>query len=104
MPVELQVLSIFAVSSGFVDSLEVAQIKAFEEGLHQYMLTTQSEVMDELRAKKELTSDITEKLKTCIKSFSQQFGAGVAAAKTGSAAASAKAGAKQATTTHANAA
>ena len=104
MPIELQVLSIFAVSSGFVDSLDVAQIKAFEEGLHQYMLTAQSEVMDELRAKKELTSDITDKLKKCIKSFSEQFVAGEAASKAGGAAATAKAGAKQATTTHANAA
>jgi F-type H+-transporting ATPase subunit alpha len=104
MPVELQVLSIFAVSSGFVDNLDVTQVRAFEDGLHKFMLTSHADVMDELRAKKELTGDITEKLKKLIKSYVDQFTAGVAASSGTSTNGVPKAGAKAATATHANAA
>jgi F-type H+-transporting ATPase subunit alpha len=104
MPVELQVLSIFAVSSGFVDNLDVAQVRAFEDGLHKFMLTAHADVMDDLRAKKELTGDITEKLKKLIKSYVEQFTAGVAASSGATSNGVPKAGAKAVTATHANAA
>ncbi len=79
MPVELQVLSIFAVSSGLVDALDVAQIRPFEDGLHRFMQTAHGDVMDELRTKKELTGEISEKLKKGIQAYVNQFVAGVAA-------------------------
>lgn len=79
MPVELQVVSIFAVSSGFADKLEVAQVRPFEDGLHKYMLSAHADVMNDLRAKNELDKDITERLKKCIGAYVDQFLAGMAA-------------------------
>jgi F-type H+-transporting ATPase subunit alpha len=76
MPVELQVLSIYAVANGFTDKLDVAQVRPFEEALHRYMLTSQTELMNELRTKAELTKDITERLNKAIAGFVQQFAAG----------------------------
>jgi F-type H+-transporting ATPase subunit alpha len=85
MPVELQVLSIYAVANGFTDKLDVAQVRTFEEALHRYMLTSQADLMSELRTKAELTKDITERLNKAIGSFLEQFVAGTAtSAKTAS--------------------
>jgi F-type H+-transporting ATPase subunit alpha len=79
MPVELQVLSIFAVSSGFTDSLEISSLRAFEEGLHKFMAVSHADIMDDLRKRNELDKDVTEKLKKCIKAYVEQFSAGVSA-------------------------
>lgn len=76
MPVELQVLSIFAVANGFTDSLAVDDVRPFEDALHSYMLTSQSELMSDLKAKAELDKDIVERLKTAIGGFVEQFKAG----------------------------
>jgi F-type H+-transporting ATPase subunit alpha len=80
MPVELQVLSIYAVANGFTDKLDVAQVRPFEEALHRYMLTSQAELMNELRSKAELTKDITERLNKAIGGYLEQFIAGTASA------------------------
>jgi F-type H+-transporting ATPase subunit alpha len=106
MPVELQVLSIYAVANGYTDKLDVAQVRPFEEALHRYMLTSQSELMNELRSKAELTKDITERLNKAIGGYVEQFIAGTAvAAKGGSNAAGAQAGAAtKSAQPHANAA
>jgi F-type H+/Na+-transporting ATPase subunit alpha len=80
MPVELQVLSIFAVANGYTDKLEVAQVRPFEEALHRHMLSNESGLMNDLRVKAELDKDITERLKKAIGSFVDKFIAGTATA------------------------
>jgi F-type H+-transporting ATPase subunit alpha len=84
MPVELQVLSIFAVANGYTDKLEVAQIRPFEEALHRHMLSSQADLMKDLRTKAELDKDITERLKKALGSFVEQFIAGSAVSANGS--------------------
>jgi F-type H+-transporting ATPase subunit alpha len=78
MPVELQVLSIFAVSNGFTDKIAVDQVRPFEEALHRYMLSSHADLMNDLRTKHELDKDITERLKKAIGAFVEQFVAGTA--------------------------
>jgi F-type H+-transporting ATPase subunit alpha len=85
MPVELQVLSIFAVANGYTDKLEVAQVRPFEEALHRHMLSNESALMNDLRVKAELDKDITERLKKSIGSFVEKFIAGTATSVTASA-------------------
>jgi F-type H+-transporting ATPase subunit alpha len=104
MPVELQVLSIYAVTGGFVDKLEVSQIREFEEALHRHMTTTHADVMGELRAKLELDKDITEKLKKCITPFVDNFLAGATAGLGGSSNGKVPHGKEKSAQQHANAA
>jgi F-type H+-transporting ATPase subunit alpha len=104
MPVELQVLSIYAVTGGFVDKLEVSQVREFEEALHRHMLTAHADVMDELRKKLELDKEMTEKLKKCIAPFVDQFIAGVTASLNGSANGKAPHSKEKSAQQHANAA
>jgi F-type H+-transporting ATPase subunit alpha len=84
MPVELQVLSIFAVANGYTDKLEVAQVRPFEEALHRHMLASQADLMKDLRVKAELDKDITDRLKKAIGAFVEQFIAGNAVSANGS--------------------
>ena len=84
MPVELQVLSIFAVANGYTDKLEVAQVRPFEEALHRHMLSTESGLMNDLRVKAELDKDVTDRLKKAIGSFVEKFIAGTATSVSGS--------------------
>jgi F-type H+-transporting ATPase subunit alpha len=106
MPVELQVLSIYAVANGFTDKLDVAQVRPFEEALHRYMLTSQSDLMNDLKNKAELSKEITERLNKAIGAYVEQFIAGTAVAtKGGSNGAGAHAGsATKGAQPHANAA
>jgi F-type H+-transporting ATPase subunit alpha len=85
MPVELQVLSIFAVANGYTDKLEVAQVRPFEEALHRHMLSAHADLMKDLRVKAELDKDITDRLKKALGAFVDQFLAGTAVSLNGSA-------------------
>ena len=78
MPVELQVLSIFAVANGYTDKLEVAQVLPFEEALHRHMLSNETALMNDLRVKAELDKDITDRLKKALGGFVEKFIAGTA--------------------------
>jgi F-type H+-transporting ATPase subunit alpha len=78
MPVELQVLSIFAVANGYTDKLDVAQVRPFEEALHRHMLSNETALMNDLRVKAELDKDITDRLKKAIGGFVEKFIAGTA--------------------------
>lgn len=106
MPVELQVVSIFAVANGYTDKLAVDQVRPFEEALHRYLLSSHADLMKDLRAKQELDKDITERLKKAIGTFADQFAAGTAASLAGSknGAGAHAAPAQKAAQSHANAA
>jgi F-type H+-transporting ATPase subunit alpha len=106
MPVELQVVSIFAVANGYTDKLEVAQVRPFEDALHRYLLTSQADLMKDLRQKAELDKDITERLKKAIATFVDQFIAGNAVSLNGTSNGVAATGqaAQKSAQTHANAA
>lgn len=80
MPVEFQVLSVLAVNLGFCDKLPVNQIRAFESALHQHIQASHKEFLDELRTKKELTSELQQKFSTLCTKFVAEFVAGKAAA------------------------
>jgi F-type H+-transporting ATPase subunit alpha len=106
MPVELQVVSIFAVANGYTDKLDVAQVRPFEDALHRYLLTSQADLMKDLRQKAELDKDITERLKKAIATFVDQFIAGNAVSLNGTSNGVAAKGqaAQKGAQTHANAA
>lgn len=79
MPIEFQVVSIYAVANGFCDKLAVDQIRPFESALHAHLRSSQVALLDDLRAKKELDKDIDGRLKQVIAKFAEEFQAGIAA-------------------------
>src|SRR3954452_13481187 len=49
MPVELQVLSVFAGTSGALDDLEISQIRRFENDMHEWFQARHGEMVDQIR-------------------------------------------------------
>ncbi len=68
-----QVLSIFAGSNGFLDDLPLNQVRSFEKALLKYFHDEYPEVVAELEAKRELSKELTEKLKDLIGKFKPGF-------------------------------
>ncbi len=77
MPVEFQILSIFAITSGFGDKLEVSQIRPFEAALHNHIQSSHPQILETIRTKKELDKDAEANLKKVIENFLPEFMAGL---------------------------
>jgi len=73
MPVELQVVSIFAAISGHLDDLAVEKVLTFEKELHEYLAKEKADLVAELREKAELTDQISDRLEKAISEFKQRF-------------------------------
>jgi len=73
LPVEEEVISIFAGVNGFLDKLQVNQIGRFEEELLRMFRSSQAALLEEVRTKRELSKELTEKLKEVIGGFAARF-------------------------------
>ncbi len=80
MSVDLQVISVFAVSSGLCDGLETSQILPFEAALHAHIQANHADFMSEFKKKLELDKETEPKLTQIIKNFVEQFKAGATVA------------------------
>jgi F-type H+-transporting ATPase subunit alpha len=73
VPVEKQVVIIFAGTSGMLDDLAVEQIRPFEAELNKFLDTSQSALLQEIREKKALDDQLKTKLNTVLKEFKERF-------------------------------
>ena len=69
MPVEQQVMIIYAVTNGFIDDVPVAQVREWEKGFHAYMATSYPQVGDGIRTGKVLTKEIEADLRRGIEAY-----------------------------------
>jgi len=69
MPVEQQVLIIFALGNGYVDDVEVELVRAWEKGFLEYMASSHAAIGEEIRTKKALSDDLQAKLRKAIESY-----------------------------------
>ena len=78
MPVEEQVAIIYAAVNGYLDDLEVEQVRPFETGFLQYLRTEAPDVLEDIRTTKDLGNETIEKLNQAIRVFKERFKAGQA--------------------------
>jgi F-type H+-transporting ATPase subunit alpha len=69
MPVEQQVMIIYAVSTGQLDDIEVSRLRVWEKQFNEFMAKSYPQVGLEIREKKLLTKEVEEALKTGIAAF-----------------------------------
>jgi F-type H+-transporting ATPase subunit alpha len=69
MPVEQQVMIIFAVTNGLLDDVDVAQLRAWEKGFHEFMTAQKPEIGEEIRGKKALPDDLQARLRAAIEEY-----------------------------------
>jgi F-type H+-transporting ATPase subunit alpha len=75
MPVEEQVVSIFAGVNGFLDPLPVDAVTRFERGLLSEIRARHGDLLKAIREKQELTDDIRGKLRAAIDGYAKTFAA-----------------------------
>jgi F-type H+-transporting ATPase subunit alpha len=76
LAVEKQVVIIYAATIGFLDSVEVDQINAYETGLFQFLDTRRSQLLASLAEKKQIDDQIKADLNQALKEFGDTFAAG----------------------------
>src|SRR5437763_2905367 len=76
MPVEQQVVVIFAVTNGYLDAVPVADIKEWERGFREYIVAEYPQVTEGIKKEKVLSKEIEADLRRAIDSFNQMRGTG----------------------------
>ncbi len=71
MPVEQQVMIIFAVTNGFLDDVPVEAIRAWEQGFRDYMAAEHRDVGEEIRTRRVLGDDLSARLRAAIGAYKQ---------------------------------
>jgi F-type H+-transporting ATPase subunit alpha len=74
---EEQVVAIFAGVNGYLDGIPVPEVPRFHEELREH-LRADGSILEEIRDKKELSEELTEKLNAELKRFSDSFYVGSA--------------------------
>jgi len=73
LPVEKQVLIIFAGTNGYLDDLPVASCRPFETGLYRFVENAHPEIFRELREKKAISDDLKARIKSMLEEFKERF-------------------------------
>jgi F-type H+-transporting ATPase subunit alpha len=71
MPVEKQVVSVFAGMEGYLDDLPVDVVKRFEAQLHDYIATRAPDVFEHIRTQGDLPDTVDKRLRQAIEDFKQ---------------------------------
>jgi F-type H+-transporting ATPase subunit alpha len=73
LPIEKQIVIIYAGTAGYTDKLPVESLREFEHELYRYIDNKHPELWTELQEKKEITDDIKKKLDKALKRFVKRF-------------------------------
>jgi len=76
MPVENQVMIIFAATNGFLDDVPVAALRRWEYGFHDFMRTRHTDLCNIIVQQKTLSDETTAALKRAIDGYKEAFAAG----------------------------
>ena len=73
LPLEKQIIIIFAGTKGYLDDLPVERCRKFEEDLYRFVDNAHRGLWDEIRTKKALDDALTAKVTAVIKEFKARF-------------------------------
>lgn len=73
MPVEKQIVSIYAGTKGYLDDLPVEKVREFEEGLHEFIELSHPDIYEKLKEEKVLSEELEKKLSDTITEYKKKF-------------------------------
>ncbi|ROL61075.1 F0F1 ATP synthase subunit alpha [Bacteroidetes/Chlorobi group bacterium ChocPot_Mid] len=73
IPVEKQIVLIWTATKGYLDELKVESLSRYEKELYEYLENSCSDILEEIRVKKEMTDEISKNLEVKISSFVENF-------------------------------
>jgi F-type H+-transporting ATPase subunit alpha len=69
MPVEEQVADLWMAGNGYLDDVQVEEVKEFESQYLDYMRTAHSDLLSEIASKQELTDAMIDQLRAATDAF-----------------------------------
>ena len=73
VPVEQQIVAIYAVVNAHLDDVEVSQVRDWERGFIEFVQASYGDVLDGLRQEGRLTDDVEARLEECIAKYNEVF-------------------------------
>lgn len=73
LSVEKQILSIYAVTKGYLDDIPVEDVRRFEKELHAFVDSEHANVLQLIREQKKMTDEVEAGLKEAITDFKKGF-------------------------------
>jgi F-type H+-transporting ATPase subunit alpha len=73
MPVEEQVVSIFAGTNGYLDEIPVEEVQRYEKELLEFMQMRHADLLETIAVKKDLADDVVQQLNEMLKQFTAKF-------------------------------
>ena len=73
LPVERQILILFAGSKGYLDGVAESEVAAYEQELHQFMDARHGELVARLVSEKKIDDQLLADLTTAVAEFTEQF-------------------------------
>jgi F-type H+/Na+-transporting ATPase subunit alpha len=80
MPVEQQVVVIWAATKGFVDDVPMENVKKFEQGLLSFIENAKGGLLEKMRERKKLDEEVENELRAAVTEFKERFAAEASAA------------------------
>ena len=73
MAVEYQVATIYALTNGYLDNVDVAQVQAWGRDFHIFLRTQHPEILDDIRNTRDLSKDNEQALVRAIEHYAELF-------------------------------
>ncbi len=74
LPIEKQVLSIFAVTNGYVDKYDKEAVQRYEKELFSYIESKYQYILDEIKKEKVISDDLAGKIRGALDELVKQLG------------------------------
>jgi F-type H+-transporting ATPase subunit alpha len=78
VPVEHQIMTIYAAISGFLDEVPAARVRQWEHGFHEFLRTRHSELCQTVRSGDKMNDETIAELDKAIEQYHQQYAANAA--------------------------
>ncbi len=73
IPVEKQIVLIYAGTHGYLDDIPVEAVRKFEKELYAFLDNERPDILKEISEKKKLDDELEKKIKEALDTFKQRF-------------------------------
>ncbi|MFW5930574.1 MAG: F0F1 ATP synthase subunit alpha, partial [Desulfosalsimonas sp.] len=78
LPLEKQVVILYAGTKGFLDELPTNELAKYEAGLFQFVETRYPEILSDIAEKREITDELDQKMMQAFREYTDEFKAALA--------------------------
>ncbi|MCX6574650.1 MAG: F0F1 ATP synthase subunit alpha, partial [Candidatus Aminicenantes bacterium] len=77
LPVEKQVLIIYAGNRGYIDTIPVAEIRSYEKKLYEHFDRSHADILTKIREKKHIDTALDGEISAALRAFNETFKEGL---------------------------